>query len=85
MSLDPLPNTTHIAESNGNITASYRSWLVSVQTWLGPIGKSGSTSTRPTSGLYVGQQYFDTTLGYPVFLKTVGPPSVWVNGSGSPV
>lgn len=45
---------------------------------------SGTTANRPTTDLWVGRQYFDTTLGYPVFVKSIGP-DVWVNGAGTTV
>ena len=47
--------------------------------------RSGPTASRPTStlpGRYVGMEYFDTTLGVPVFLKTAST-DVWVDSSGS--
>jgi hypothetical protein len=38
-----------------------------------PIALSGTTASRPNSGfLYIGLQYFDTTLGKPVYAKTLG-------------
>ncbi len=39
----------------------------------------GTTAARPTDAT-VGYVYFDTTLGKPVFLKTV--PSAWVDATG---
>lgn len=54
-----------------------------------PQVPSGTTATRPTNGVTVGLSYFDTTLGYPVFLKTIstttGVPNTWVNASGAVV
>jgi hypothetical protein len=44
---------------------------------------SGTTASRPTAGLIVGQMYYDTTLGYPVYYT--GSGSVWHNGSGATV
>ena len=43
---------------------------------------SGTTANRPTQELWVGRRYFDTTLGKPVYLKSVGP-NVWVDGVGT--
>jgi hypothetical protein len=40
---------------------------------------SGPTSARPTAS-FVGQPYFDTTLGCPVWWNGTG----WVNASGAP-
>lgn len=84
MSLSPLPTTKKLTDKE-SVTESYRGWFQSIQTWLGPQFQTGATTARPTTGLYQGLMYFDTTLGYPVFLKTIGSPNVWVNASGTPV
>jgi hypothetical protein len=42
----------------------------------------GTTAQRPTTGVYVGQMYFDTTKGFPIFIKSINP-IVWVNGAGT--
>ena len=42
---------------------------------------NGATLTRPVKGLQVGQFYFDTTLGYPIWWSG----SKWVNASGTVV
>jgi hypothetical protein len=77
-------------EGPKNIPAPLYSWFQSIQRWLGPIGQTGVTSARPNSGVYVGLSYFDTTLGYPVFAKSVVSSAnaqvvVWVNASGGVV
>jgi hypothetical protein len=41
----------------------------------------GTTVNRPKSPLQTGQQYFDTTLGYPIWWSG----SKWVNASGTGV
>ena len=49
-----------------------------------PIIHSGTTENRPTEHLVVGQMYFDTTVGAPVFWNG----TEWIqgnNGSGSSV
>lgn len=43
---------------------------------------SGPTASRPTTELWIGRRYFDTTLGKPVYLKSIGP-NVWVDGVGT--
>jgi hypothetical protein len=45
----------------------------------------GPTANRPTGNVWIGMMYFDQTLGYPVFLKTIASPNVWVNGAGTHV
>lgn len=51
---------------------------------LTAMTQSGTTANRPTKFLWIGRNYFDTTLGYPVYVKSVGPV-VWVNGAGTVV
>ena len=41
---------------------------------------NGATGSRPTSSI-LGQYYFDTTLGYPVYWNG----STWVDGTGNVV
>lgn len=44
------------------------------------LQKTGTTAERPTATLLEGQEFFDTTLGQPVWWNG----SVWVDYSGSP-
>ena len=45
---------------------------------------SGSTSNRPIP-TKIGQFYYDTTLGYPIYCNQITPSVVWHNSQGSPV
>ncbi len=45
------------------------------------VPASGNTASRPTTGVGVGFQYFDTSLGIPVFWRG----AAWVNGAGGVV
>jgi hypothetical protein len=45
------------------------------------VATSGPTSSRPTSPLFIGQGYFDTTLGFMVWAKQLLPP-IWVDAAG---
>lgn len=44
---------------------------------------SGTTAARPTTGLIVGQEYFDTTLGRPIW-RNAGN-TAWVDATGATV
>lgn len=59
-------------------------WFSTVQKILLATSSSGPTTSRPTQNLYVGQFWFDTTLGLPVWVKTAGAVPVWVNATGTP-
>ena len=84
MSLSPLPQTNLLTDSKGVMTAVWQAWFGSIFQWLGPQGQAGTTAQRPTTKLYIGLQFFDTTLGLPVFVKSLNP-TVWVNGAGAVV
>jgi len=43
-------------------------------------GLSGPTISRPIPS-YVGQPYFDTSYGFPVWVKQISP-AIWVTASG---
>ena len=48
---------------------------------------SGATASRPTSelpGRWIGMPYYDTTLGFTVYLDSVNP-DVWHDGAGNVV
>jgi len=45
------------------------------------IPSSGATADRPTTFLVVGQTYYDTTLGIPIWYNG----TVWKNASGTTV
>ena len=43
------------------------------------VNQYGSTISRPSHSV-IGEQYFDTDLGYPIFKNTNGK---WINSTGS--
>lgn len=85
MSLSPIPvKQTIDRDRKVFLDPQWLAWLQSVQLWLFPNGNNGTTANRPTTNLYTGQQFFDTTLGFPVYLKSQNP-TVWVRYDGTPV
>lgn len=87
MSLSPVPSSADLTVKGGATTSPWRSWLEQLYFFVKPLGGNGTTAQRPTFafGLYVGFQYFDTTLGKPIFVKTVANPPVWVDATGAVV
>jgi hypothetical protein len=62
-------------------------WSATFSRWhslILTIQDSGTTADRPTSNLFIGRQYFDTTLNKPVFLSAV-KPTVWRDAAGTVV
>jgi hypothetical protein len=82
--LSGLPSPP-LTDSSGRFTPAWAGWFSNAQQILQDLSNSGTTAQRPTSVLYVGKRYFDTTLGTPIFLKAVSPTVVWVNGIGTAV
>ena len=82
--LGGLPKTP-LLDKMGNFLLTWMTWVSTAQSILQATSSSGPTASRPSSGLYVGQFWFDTSLGVPVWVKTVSPAIVWVNGAGTPV
>ena len=60
---------------------SLGTWVSLVSDLLTGSTQSGVTADRPTTGLYLGRQYFDTTLGYPIWYDGTN----WVDATGSTV
>lgn len=86
MSLSPVPTSREIDKAKKvELDPVWIAWFNSVAFWLFPNGQFGTTAKRPTSNLYVGREYFDTTLGFPVWVKAISPSIVWVRYDGTPV
>lgn len=45
----------------------------------------GTTAARPTADLELGQMFFDSTIGKPIWLKATTPSVVWVDSTGAAV
>ena len=77
----------NIVDENGVIHPQWQGFFHSVQQIIFASTRSGPTASRPTSvldGRFIGQPFFDTTLGLEVRLKSVNP-DVWVKGDGTAV
>lgn len=79
----PRPN---MLSKDGNFTPPWAGWFSRVQFILLGIGNSGTTAQRPADGtmLWVGFEYFDLTLGYPIWVSAVTPAVTWVDATGAP-
>lgn len=79
-----------VTDEQGNITGMKQEsaqFLHACEGLLNAITKSGPTAARPTSTMqwrFVGMPYFDTDLGFSVFLKQAGSTSIWVDATGTP-
>lgn len=77
-----FPSNAAMVDAGGVVTPS---WLQVMNRWQDIVSsaqQSGITAQRPTSVLWIGRRYFDSTLGKPVYVKSVRP-TVWVDGVGT--
>lgn len=84
-STTPLPSRPIITQDGKLLDKLYQAWFGAIQQWLGPLGQFGTTAQRPTKNLWIGLPYYDTTLGYPVFVHQISPSIIWHNGAGAAV
>jgi len=82
--IEEAPLKNKVSDTGGVLSLSWTSWLKKLALYAGSVNDSGTTAQRPTSNLWIGRPYFDTTLGYIIHIKTVSPV-VWVNGTGAAV
>lgn len=79
MSIKLPPLTLPIVSYSGDMPVQWMAWFSQANALMGQ--QSGTTAQRPTTGLQVGLQYFDTTLGMPIWYDGGG----WVDSSGGAV
>lgn len=73
-----------LVDGAGKATAPWQSWLSRVHSIVITGQQSGPTADRPTSQVWIGRQFFDTTLNKPVFVAAV-KPIVWRDAAGTVV
>lgn len=76
------PKAMQAAPIDGNTPVEWVAWYEAVFKAAQPIG--GTTAQRPTAPVQY-QQYFDTTLGYPIWCSQVTPSVAWVDATGASV
>lgn len=61
----------------------WQEWFMQVFRICFAVQQSGTTAQRPTSQLWIGRTYFDTTLNKPVWVNSSA--TGWVDADGSAV
>ena len=77
-----IPYNSVVVDEKQNISVPWSSWVQRVHNIALSAQQSGVTADRPTSLLWIGRRFFDTTIGKPVYLLSINP-SVWVDGAGT--
>jgi hypothetical protein len=68
----------------GNFVPAWAQWLTRTHANTVTLQQSGPTAERPDKMLWVGRQFFDTTLGHPIWLQSINP-TVWCDATGAAV
>lgn len=79
------PAEAPIADAQGFVAMP---WLQTFQRWHAVVlalQQSGVTAQRPTSVLWIGRRFYDTTLNKPVWVSAVKPAVVWRDAAGGVV
>lgn len=80
-----FPADTPVVDANGNLTIPWAQWIQRTHNNAKTLQQSGVTADRPTSVLWIGRVFFDTSLGKPVWIKQVKPAVIWVDATGAAV
>lgn len=62
------------------VSASWRNFFSALFNVVTGLTQSGTTAARPTSYLWTGRPYWDTTLGLPIWYSG----AAWVKADGTP-
>ena len=86
-----MPGSVMVIDQNGNMQPQYAALFASLAATAFAGSRSGTSTERPTfemPGRYIGQPYYDSSLGFPIFLRTAtrfSSSDVWVDATGTPV
>lgn len=78
--INPPPVDSSVDDS-GEVRRGWKEWFQHTFAHSKYKG-SGTTANRPTNGLTVGDWYYDSTLGLPIWVHSIGPV-VWHKADGA--
>lgn len=78
----PLQSPTHV---NDRVTPGWASFFAAVFRICMANTQAGTTAQRPTTLLWIGRRYYDTTLELPIWVNAVTPSVVWKDAAGNTV
>lgn len=77
-----LPDNDPIVGEDRKAFRTWMQWLSWAHNIIQTIQQSGPTSERPVNMLWIGRQFYDTTLNKPVYVQAV-KPTVWRDAAGT--
>jgi len=81
--LPPINSGLPVENNLASWSGPWGNWMSAAWLIINAVSLSGTTDKRPVDNVYVGQMYFDTTLGLPIWAKTLGSPISWVKADGT--
>ena len=81
MSAFDFPSNTKFLNGDGSTAAEWIYWFNRVNSIAQSLQQAGPTADRPTTQVWVGRQFYDTTLNKPVWVSSVRP-IVWRDAAG---
>lgn len=79
-----LPSNDPLVDERRFSFRTWMQWFSTTHGYVLSIPQSGPTANRPVSGLWIGRQFYDTTLNKPVYVSAVNP-TVWRDAAGTVV
>lgn len=79
MALIAQPTGNQIVDDTGAATPGWAPFFSAVFRLLAAMTQSGTTAQRPTTFLWTGRPYYDTTLALPIWYKGPG----WIKADGT--
>jgi hypothetical protein len=79
-----FPSNSVVVDGKQMMTIPWGAWFQRIHDICVAGQQSGATADRPVSVLWIGRRFFDTTLGIPIWIKSVRP-TVWVDATGAVV
>lgn len=80
-----FPSDTPVVDESGHLTVPWAQFIQRTHNNAKTLQQSGVTADRPTSVLWIGRFYFDTTINKPIWIKQVKPAVVWIDAAGGVV
>ena len=78
------PSNSPVVDADLTSSPAWQAWFSRIHSIAVTGQQSGTTANRPTSQVWIGRQYYDTTLNKPVYVSAV-KPVVWRDAAGTVV
>lgn len=85
-----MPVNQPLVDTRRTAIPDWIAWFSQVTAICFAVQSSGTTANRPVkTNVWIGRTYFDTTLGKPIWAKTIASTSpytvTWVDATGTTV